>query len=182
LTARLGTDGVAVPILTAHFHMMEARALAKAGKHTACDRAMSAAVENFERHTPGEGPAWIGYFDSAELAAELGHCLRDMGRPDSAIEHATSALASATGDYARSDFFAAMVLADAHLDRGNLEEGCRIAAQAINVGEGLDSVRCRGYVGEFRQRLARHRSGSEVRDFIDQVETAKLWANGAGRQ
>jgi hypothetical protein len=162
--------------------MMEARALAKAGEHTACDRAMGAAVENFERHTPGEGPAWIGYFDSAELAAELGHCLRDMGRPDSAIEHATSALASASGDYARSDFFAAMVLADAHLDRGDLDEGCRIAAQAINVGEGLDSVRCRGYVGEFRQRLARHRSGLEVRDFIDQVGTAKLWTTRAGRQ
>jgi hypothetical protein len=74
----------------------------------------------------------------------------------------SSALASASGDYARSDFFAAMVLADAHLDRGDLNEGCRIAAQAINVGDCLDSVRCRGYVGEFRQRLARHRSGSEV--------------------
>ena len=97
--ARLGTDGIAVPILTAHFHMMEARALARAGEQSACDHAMTAAVENFERQTPGEGPAWIGYFDGAELAAELGHCFRDLGRPDAAIEHADDALASASGEY-----------------------------------------------------------------------------------
>ena len=180
--ARLGTDGVAVPILTAHFHMMEARALARAGEQSACDHAMTAAVENFERHTPGEGPAWIGYFDAAELAAELGHCFRDLGRAEAAIEHADGALASASGDYARSDFFAAMVLADAHLDRGDLDEGCRIAAQAIDVGDGLDSVRCHGYVHEFRQRLTRYGTSPEVRDFADRMSATKLWTAGTEDQ
>jgi hypothetical protein len=180
--ARLGTENVAVPILTAHFHMMEARALARSGDQSACDRAMEAAVQDFERHTPGEGPAWIGYFDSAELAAELGHCLRDLGRPHLAIEHASSALTSSTGEYVRSDFFAAMVLADAHLDCGDLDEGCRIAEQAMRIGESLDSVRCTGYVGEFRQRLTRYGSSAPAREFADRVSTSKLWATGAGRQ
>ena len=175
--ARFGTDGVAVPILTAHFHAMEARALAKAGDHAACDQAMAAAVEAFGGHTPGEGPAWIGYFDPAELAAELGHCLRDLGRADQAIEQAGHALASASGDYARSDFFVAMVLADAHLDRGDLDEGCRVAAQAIEVGEGLDSVRCRGYVDEFRQRLIRYERSASARDLAERLATAKLWTS-----
>ena len=152
--ARLGTESVGVPILTAHFHVMEARALARIGDATACDRAMGAAVDHFERHTPGDGPDWIGYFDAAELAAELGHCHRDLGRPDRAIEYATAGPRSASGDYARSDFFVAMVLADAHLDRGDVDEGCRVAAQAIDVGESLESARCRSYVDEFRQRLA----------------------------
>jgi imidazolonepropionase len=51
---------------------MEARALARTGDATACDRAIGAAVDHFDHHTPGDGPEWIGYFDGAELAAEIG--------------------------------------------------------------------------------------------------------------
>jgi len=177
--ARLGTESVGIPILTSHFHVMEARALARTGDAEACDRAMGAAVENFDRHNPGEGPEWIGYFDAAELAAELGHCNRDLGRPDRAIEYATQALDSASGDYVRSDFFVAMVLADAHLDRGDVDEGCRVAGEAFAVGEGLESARCRGYVDEFRQRLLRHRKSTEVREFAIRVQGSKLWAPAA---
>jgi hypothetical protein len=112
----------------------------------------------------------------------LARAVRPAGRPDLAIKHATQALDSASGDYARSDFFAAMVLADAHLDRGDLDEGCRIAERAISVGEGLDSVRCRGYVTEFRQRLARHRTTEQARDLVAQVATSRLWATAASGQ
>lgn len=174
--ARLGTDSIGVPILTSHFHVMEARALARTGDAEACDRAMGAAVESFDRHSPGEGPEWIGYFDAAELAAELGHCNRDLGRPDRAIEYATRALDSASGDYVRSDFFVAMVLADAHLDRGDVDEGCRVASEAFAVGEGLESARCRRYVDEFRHRLLRHRDSSEVRAFAARSRSSRLWA------
>lgn len=174
--ARLATDNGAVPILTAHFHVMEARALARIGDASACDRAMDKAVRHFGRHMPGEGPEWIDYFDGAELAAELGHCQRDLGRPAPAIEQATHALDSASGDHARSDFFVAMVLAHAHLDQGDVEEGCRVAEQAIAAGEGLDSVRCHSYVVEFRERLARYRTSGVARDFVGRVRASRLWS------
>ena len=67
----------------------------------------------FERHTPGDGQARIGYFDAAELAAELGHCHRDLGRLDRPIAYAIDAPDNASGNYALSDFFVAMVLAEA---------------------------------------------------------------------
>lgn len=140
---------------------------------------MNAAVENFGSHVPGDGPDWIGYFDAAELAAELGHCQRDLGRSQEAVVQATAALASASGDYLRSDFFVAMVLADAHLDAGDVEEGCRVAAKALAVGEGLDSARCRGYVGEFRQRLTRHARSTAVLDFVERARTSTLWTTNS---
>ncbi|MBA3905619.1 MAG: XRE family transcriptional regulator [Pseudonocardiales bacterium] len=179
--ARLGTQSAGIPILTAHFHAMEARALARTSDVEACDRAMGAAVEHFAQHTPGDGPEWISYFDAAELSAELGHCNRDLGRPDRAIEHATEALGTASGDYARSDFFVAMVLADAHLDRGDVEEGCRVAAQALAVGETLESARCRSYVDEFKQRLRKHRTSPGVRAFVAEIRQSRLWAPPAGQ-
>jgi tetratricopeptide (TPR) repeat protein len=179
--ARLGTESIGVPILTSHFHIMEARALARAGDAEACDRAMGAAVQYFERHVPDDGPEWIGYFDAAELAAELGHCYRDLRRPHKAIEYATQALDSASGNYVRSDFFAAMVLADAHLDRGDVDEGCRVAARAFAIGEGLESIRCRGYVNEFRQRLVPYKRTEEVREFVASVREMRLWAPPGAR-
>jgi hypothetical protein len=50
--ARTGTTGIATATLTAHFHTMEARALARLGDAKACDRALAEAVREFERRRP----------------------------------------------------------------------------------------------------------------------------------
>jgi transcriptional regulator with XRE-family HTH domain len=70
--AGTGTAGIATATLTAHFHTMEARALARLGDAKACDRALAEAVREFERRRPDEDSGWIRYFDEAELAAEFG--------------------------------------------------------------------------------------------------------------
>jgi hypothetical protein len=69
--ARTGTTGIATATLTAHFHTMEARALARLGDAKACDRALAEAVREFERRRPDDDPGWIRYFDESELAAGL---------------------------------------------------------------------------------------------------------------
>jgi len=87
--ARTGTAGIATPTLIAHFHTMEARALARLGNARGCDRALAEAVREFERRRPDDDPAWIQYFDESELAAEFGHCLRDLGRAADAVGYAS---------------------------------------------------------------------------------------------
>ncbi|WP_219420243.1 hypothetical protein [Pseudonocardia nigra] len=173
--ARVGSVASGVPILTSHFYVMEARALARLGDAAGCDQALAAAMTEFERHTPGEGPAWIQYFDEAELAAEFGHCNRDLGRPGHASSYASQSLGSASGDYLRSDFFATMVLAHAYMDQGEAEEACRVALRALEIGENLKSSRSASYVAEFRQRLHRARGSVILRDFESKAEGARLW-------
>jgi tetratricopeptide (TPR) repeat protein len=173
--AALGTKNAGTPLLSAHFHIMEARALARIGGAVECDRAMGNAALEFDRQKVDDNPAWLAYFDAAELSAEMAHCHRDLGRPDRAIEFATRALRSASGDYARSDFFVALVLADAHLDRGDIDKGCEVAARALDVGQELDSVRCRSYVDEFKIRLQRHSHAAEVRELQAAVSENHLW-------
>lgn len=173
--ARLGAAGVSTPILSAHFHAMEARALARLGQASGCDRALTAAVKEFTRHTPGEGPAWIQYFDEAELAAELGHCNRDLGRAAPATTYAAQALGTASGQYLRSDFFATMVLADSYFDQGEVEQACEVALRAIRIGEQLKSARCRSYVEEFRVRLSKVGDCQAITMFNENAEGARLW-------
>ena len=173
--ARLGADRVSTPILSAHFYAMEARALARLGHASGCDRALSAAAKQYDRHTPGEGPGWIQYFDEAELAAEFGHCNRDLGRAVHATTYAAQARGTASGQYLRSDFFATMVLAHSYVDQGDVEQACDVALHGMRIGEQLKSARCHSYVDEFRIRLSKVGDSRAVRAFTESAEGTRLW-------
>lgn len=180
--ALVGSAGLDISILNAHFHLMEARALARTGDAMACDRALSRAVTEYERHAPGDGPDWVQYVDDAEVAAEFAHCQRDLERSDQAIHWARKALMDASGGYARSDFFATMVLAQAHLDAGQPEEGTATALTALDQGETLRSSRGVSYVVELRQRLKRYRGSRVLVDFTEQARDRRLWQATVSRQ
>lgn len=180
--ARMGTASVGSASSAAHFYAMEARALARAGDVKGCDQAMLAAVRQFEQRKPDDDPAdWFAYFDEAELAAELGHCNRDLGRGVDATSYAAQAV-GLNGEYIRSDFFVAMVLADAYLVQGEVEQACQTALKALRIGEGLKSARCASYVGEFRRRLSKIGDTPSVRSFLEQASTARLWVPDDARK
>lgn len=107
------------------------------------------------------------------MAAEATHCFRDVNRARKAVEHAQNAM---SGSHVRSDFFATMVLADAHLRAGEPEEACRVALDAMDLGEQLKSARCVSYLAEFRQRLAELGRTAVMREFYEQAAEHRLWA------
>lgn len=170
--ALMGISPVATPTLRAQFHVMEARALARTGDVGACEAALSAATRALESRNSDDEPEWISYFDETELAAEAAHCFRDVNSARQAVSHAENAM---SGNHVRSDFFATMVLADAHLRAGNVEEACRVALDALDLGEQLKSARCVSYLAEFRQGLAAVGNTTEARAFTEQVGEHRLW-------
>jgi hypothetical protein len=173
--AATGARGTATATLTAHFHTMEARALARLGDARGCDRALAEAVLHFERRKPEDDPAWIQYFDDSELSAEFGHCLRDLGRAADAVLYASRGTAAGDGTFVRSDFFVTMVLADAHLAGGDLERACSVALKALTDGEQVRSARCVNYLREFRQRLAEAGDSRRAAEFYEQAASSRLW-------
>jgi tetratricopeptide (TPR) repeat protein len=180
--ARMGTASAGSASAAAHFYAMEARALARLGDATGCDQAMSGAVREFERRNMETDPAeWFGYFNDSELAAELGHCNRDLGRAVDASMYATQSLGPTSSGYVRSDFFATMVLADAYLDQGEVEQACQVAISALEIGERLKSARCEAYVGEFRARLTRVGTSATVTAFVEQATATRLWTPSDAR-
>ncbi|WFB11569.1 hypothetical protein LRS74_10270 [Streptomyces sp. LX-29] len=170
--ARMGIAGVATPTLMAQFHAMEARALARTGDTRACELALAEATKALESRNSGDEPEWITYFDEAELAAEAAHCFRDVNSARRAVAHAENAM---SGHHVRSDFFATMVLADAHLRAGEPAEACRVALDALDLGEQLRSARCVSYLAEFRQHLATVGGTPATKDFYDQAAEHRLW-------
>ena len=170
--ALLGTTRHATATLTAQFHAMEARALAAMGDATGCHQAMSQATRAFEHQDPHADPDWIRYFDHAELSAELGHCFRDLGQTGPAVDHAQRSTSGASN---RSDFFATMVLADSHLTHGEVEQACRTATRALELGATLKSARCVTYLQAFRARLEQHPRTRVISEFLDQAHDHRLW-------
>lgn len=171
--ARTGTRGIATPTLTAHFHTMEARALARLGDAKACGHALSEGMKEFEMAKPENDPAWIRYFNESEISAEFGHCMRDLGRAGDAIEHAGNGLGK-SGDFVRSDFFVSMVLADAHLSAGDIEHACTVTLRALSSGEQIRSARCISYLREFMGHLPVTNSRM-LAAFRDQADESRLW-------
>jgi hypothetical protein len=174
--ALAGVTRYGTATMRAQFHAMEARALARVRDARACDLALSDAVAHFERRNPAADPLWIGYFHEAELAAEMGHCLRDLGRPEGVALHLVDDVVQGDGSYVRSDFFATMVLADARAAAGHVEEACRVARQALALGEQLKSARCAAYVAEFRGHLNGFRGTAAVRELQEEAAGHPLWA------
>ncbi|MFR9798163.1 hypothetical protein ACL02U_20005 [Streptomyces sp. MS06] len=170
--ALMGISPVATPTLRAQFHAMDARALARTGDVAACEAALSAATKALEGRNSEDEPEWISYFDEAELAAEAAHCFRDVNRARQAVAHAENAM---SGSHVRSDFFATMVLADAHLRACDVEEACRVALDAMDLGEQLKSARCVSYLAEFRQNLTAAGPNAAARDLAEEAREHRLW-------
>ncbi|MFD4629429.1 hypothetical protein ACFVYR_07090 [Streptomyces sp. NPDC058284] len=170
--ALMGISPVATPTLRAQFHAMEARALARTGDVIGCEAALSAASKALESRNSEDEPEWISYFDEIELAAEAAHCFRDVNSARRAVAHAENAM---SGSHVRSDFFATMVLADAHMRAGEVEEACRVALDALDLGEQLKSARCVSYLAEFRHNLRARRPSAAARRLAEEGQDHRLW-------
>jgi transcriptional regulator with XRE-family HTH domain len=172
--ALAGTRGIAPPTLTAHFHAMEARALARLGDAKSCSRALSESVTEFDRANPEDAPAWMQYFNESELTAEFGHCMRDLGRASDAVRYADSSLKTSEAAFGRSDFFVSLVLADAHLAAGDAEQACAMVLRAISSGDQIRSARCVSYLREFARNLPANANGP-IAAFREEAGSSRLW-------
>ncbi|MZG16851.1 hypothetical protein GTY44_25795, partial [Streptomyces sp. SID5914] len=173
--AYMGPGASLGPTMAAQFRAMEARALARLGDERGCDLALAEAESKICQRTADSDPLYIAYFDEVELAAEFGHCFRDLGRSVEATERGAGSIFG-DGMNNRSDFFATMVQAEAYINQGEIGRGFEIALSALNLGEGLKSARCLQYVREFQSRVTDGmRRAAEFRDFAEQAGGFRLW-------
>jgi transcriptional regulator with XRE-family HTH domain len=177
--ALAGTRAVATPTLTAQFLAMQARALAGLGERRRCQLVLLEAERVFERRRPSDDPQFITYFTEAELAAEIAHCMRDIGRAPDAMANAELSLNDSDSEYVRSDFFATVVLADAQLDHDEPELACQTMLSALALGRQLRSARSVTYIAEFRNRLPRFADTLAVLDLGEQAADYPLWTAAA---
>lgn len=127
--------------------------------------AIAEAEQCFDQADPATEPDWLYWLDEAHVAALSGRCYAAMHRPRLARALLGEAMASAVLP-PRAEAMAAIWLATAHLDSGNLEAACASARTAT-----LATVRCgslRASVGLRRldQRLRGRAEHQDVRSYL----------------
>jgi hypothetical protein len=175
--AREGFRGQGTPTAMALAWAMEARALASLRRERECLNAICQAEQWFGRRDPINEPAWLHYFDDAELHAEIAHCYRDLGFPEKACRHAELSIQSSESVYVRSLSFCRTVLATGHLLKGELDQATDVATTVVDTAvDQLRSHRVLAYLNDFRERLALYSDARLTRDFEEYI-TLRL--NGA---
>jgi tetratricopeptide (TPR) repeat protein len=164
--------GRATPRAMSNYSAMEARALSNANDGIAAARAMKEAERHFERAHTAEDPAWLGYFDEAELMGELCHCFRDLKMRRDSVAQAQRAVDSTDPKYARTLGFCRMVLAQSQLLNGELEAAVTTASLAVDGGDSLQSNRFQRYVTDFQNEVSVHATNPTVSTFNEKVRDA----------
>lgn len=168
--AQQGIGSAAPHAVLALLHAVEARGHAVLGESKACAASLARAERALEAARPGdEVPHWARQFDEAQLADEFGHCHRDLQQYRAAAQHAERSLQLRAPAYARSRLFCRVVLASARLGLGELDQACRLGAEAAQQAAEMRSVRATEYVRDFERRLEPFRDAAAVRGYRERV-------------
>lgn len=168
--AQQGIGSAAPNAVLALLHAVEARGHGVLGEAKACAASLARAERALEVSRLGdEVPHWARYFDEAQLADEFGHCHRDLQQYRAAAQHAERSLQLRAPAYARSRLFCRVVLASARLGLGELDQACRLGAEAAQQAAEMRSVRATEYVRDFERRLEPFRDAAPVRGYRERV-------------
>ncbi|MEV0188957.1 MFS transporter [Kitasatospora purpeofusca] len=162
--------GLATARTMSFFHLVEARAQAKARNAAACATALGAAESALERARAGDpDPAWIDFYAYDRLAADAAECFRDLGVPSKVRQFTREALARPTEGFVRSHGLRLVVSAMAEAEAGNLDAAVAAGERAVDVAGRISSQRSREYVVEMLRRLEPFQGERRVRDLTERA-------------
>lgn len=135
------TAAAASPRLSSLLHAVEARGNALLGDTNATRAAVLEAQRCNERVQADNEPTWLGFYTEAELATDLGRCLRDVGE----LEQADRLITQAMDDYepwrVRSRCFVLTDLAASRLAARDFEHAAALGREAVRTAARVSSTR-----------------------------------------
>lgn len=162
--------GLATARTMSFFHLVEARAQARAGNAGACAAALAAAESALERSRAGDpDPAWIDFYAYDRLAADAAECFRDLGVPAKVRQFTLEALARPTEGFVRSHGLRLVVSAMAEAEAGNLDAAVEAGERAVEVAGRISSQRSREYVLEMLRHLEPFQGERRVRELTERA-------------
>ncbi|WP_234343526.1 helix-turn-helix domain-containing protein [Streptomyces sp. NRRL F-5123] len=132
-------------------------ACAVAGLATECERALAAAESALATAGDAPQPDWVSWVDTTELQIMTGRCWTELRRPLRAVPVLEAALAAYDDTNARDKALYLSWLGDSYLTAGEVEQAATTADRALDLAEGIASVRPRARLTPLLKRLDAHR-------------------------
>jgi transcriptional regulator with XRE-family HTH domain len=131
----------ATPVMSALLDAVEARGQALAGESGEARASVLSAEKHYDRARHADEPEWLSFYSEAELAADLGRCLRDSGDAREAAQLIGHALDGYESWRMRSRCFVQTDLASAHLVGGDYDQAAVLGHEAIETSMQVRSSR-----------------------------------------
>ncbi|MGB3438208.1 MAG: hypothetical protein WBA97_05585 [Actinophytocola sp.] len=174
-------NGKATPVLSTLLHAVEARGHALLGDANETRAAVREAEQHYERAQPADEPGWLGFYTEAELAADLGRCLRDVGEPERATQLISHAMDAYEPWRVRSRCFVQTDLAIAHLVGQDYEHAAALGRDAVRTAAEVSSTRTLDRLRTLQRRVRPLRDSSLCLGELDERITNVLSRNRARR-
>ncbi len=174
-------DGKATPVLSALLYAVEARGHALSGDANTTRIAVLEAERHYDRARPDDEPPWLGFYTEAELAADLGRCLRDAGEPTQGTRLITRALDGYEPWRVRSRCFVQTDLATAHLVNRDLEHAASLGRDAVRTAAQVSSTHTLDRLRTLRRQVRPLRTGSPDLSELDERITDLLTRSSTRR-
>lgn len=172
-TAVYGTRGWQTPNLLAVLYNRQAYAFATLGDTASCVAAISKARTQVELLTPVTEPSWLYWVNPANMTAEVGNCLRQLGHNDQAVVIFEDCLATFDDSLPRGHQGYLTGLADTLARPGpqrDLDAAASRGMEAINLAEGLDSILSIARIRDLSQLLMPYVKVPAVQEFLERAE------------
>lgn len=173
-------NGMATPVLSALLHAVEARGHALLGDANSTNTAVLRAERDYGQARSEDEPAWLGFYTEAELSADLGRCLRDVGEPAQATHLIIQALDGYESWRVRSRCFVQTDLATAHLVGRDLEQAAAVGREAVHAAAQVSSTRTLDRLRTLQRQIRPMRTSSPHLNELDE-RINRLLARRSGR-
>jgi len=157
------------PTVQGWLHAIEAEAYATLGDDRACLAALDHAEHALHDSSSDEDDRYWTGFNPSRLAGYRGLSLVRLGQPDLAITALERALSSMNGSTLRRRPRILVELAAARVQQGEIEEACRLAAEALTITEVTHNAMMLPRLERLQQSLAPWRGTTPVRDLHEQL-------------
>jgi hypothetical protein len=121
----------------------------------------------YDRRRPDDDPTWVYWLDSNEITVMAGRCWVELGLPDRATPLLDAAVARCDENHAREAALYRSWLAEAYLQRGDLDHALSEAAHVIDLERRAGSQRASDRVRYLRTQFDNHGDRHTVRTFDD---------------
>lgn len=167
-----GARGSETPALLAELYGRQEYALANLGDASGCAAANSTLRLQIEQLTPVGEPSYLYWVNSANMTAEVGNALRQWGHASQAAVILEDAIAMFDNSLPRSRQGYLIALTDVLARPGkqhDLDAAAARGMEAIQLSEGLDSIRSFGLIRDLCDQMRPHARVPAVRDFLERA-------------
>ncbi len=142
---------------------------AVAGQSRDVDAALDLAREALEVKGEGPPPDWAAWVDLNEIQIMSGRCWTELRRPLRAVGVLEHALARYDDTHARDKSLYLTWLAHAYYQGGEIEQAARVTARAVDLANGVGSVRPAQRMAPLLRKFGNHQSVGSVAELLDRT-------------